>query len=324
MTKIYNDITETIGNTPLVRIRNIIDSSATVLAKLESFNPMASVKDRIALSMIQAGEADGSIKPGAVIIEPTSGNTGIGLALVCRARGYQCILTMPDSMSHERRAILIAMGATLELTPAVTGMTGAIQRAEELLKEIPNAVMPQQFANRANPEIHRTTTALEIWDDTDGQVDIVIAGVGTGGTITGIAAGLKERKPSVQAIAVEPDLSPVLAQTAAGEKLTPGAHRIQGIGAGFVPDVLDLDLIDETITVTDNDAIAFARRAVDTEALFVGISSGAALKAASVVAARPESAGKTIVVICPDFGERYLSSNVFITETEIEKISEID
>ena len=322
MGRIYNDITETIGNTPLVRIRNIIDSQATVLAKLESFNPMASVKDRIALAMIQAGEADGSIKPGAVIIEPTSGNTGIGLAFVCKARGYRCILTMPDSMSHERRAILAAMGATLELTPAVTGMTGAIQRAEEMLNEIPNSVMPQQFANRANPEIHRTTTALEIWDDTDGKVDILIAGVGTGGTITGIAAGLKERKPSVQAIAVEPDLSPVLAQTVAGEELTPRSHRIQGIGAGFVPDVLDLDLIDETITVTDDDAIAFARHAVDAEALFVGISSGAALKAAAIVAARPESTGKTIVVICPDFGERYLSSNVFKTETEI--ITEVE
>lgn len=286
MAKIYNDITETIGNTPLVRIRNLISSNATVLAKLESFNPMASVKDRIALAMVQAGEQDGTIKPGSVIIEPTSGNTGIGLALVCGARGYRCILTMPDSMSAERRTVLTAMGAEVELTPAVAGMTGAIQRAEELLTEIPNAVMPQQFTNPANPEIHKTTTAMEIWNDTDGQVDIVISGVGTGGTITGIAAALKERKPSVQAIAVEPVQSAVLSQTATGEELKPGSHRIQGIGAGFIPEVL-----------------------------FVGISSGAALKAADTVACRPDSAGKTIVVICPDFGERYLSADVFTTAT---------
>ncbi|MDP6047009.1 MAG: cysteine synthase A [Phycisphaerae bacterium] len=322
MAKVYNDITETIGNTPLVKVRSIISSKAVVLAKLESFNPMSSVKDRIALAMIRAGEADGSIRPGAVIIEPTSGNTGIGLALVCRARGYRCILTMPNSMSAERRSVLIAMGAEVELTPAITGMTGAITRAEELLAEIPNSVMPHQFANPANPEIHKKTTAMEIWNDTDGQVDIVIAGVGTGGTITGIAAGLKELKSSVKAIAVEPDQSAVLTQTSAGQELKPGSHRIQGIGAGFVPDVMDLDLIDETITVSDEDAIAFARQAAESEALFVGISSGAALKAAQVVAARPDSAGKTVVVICPDFGERYLSANVFAaspdTTTEID------
>ena len=316
MARIYDDITETIGNTPLVKIRNLIDSDATVLAKLESFNPMASVKDRIALAMIQTGERDGSITPGAVIIEPTSGNTGIGLALVCKARGYRCILTMPDSMSAERRTVLAAMGAEVELTPAITGMTGAIQRAEELVGEIPNAVMPQQFTNPANAEIHKTTTAVEIWDDTDGQVDIVIATVGTGGTITGIASALKQRKPSVQAIAVEPAQSAILTQTAAGEELKPGPHRIQGTGAGFVPDVLDLDLIDETIAVDDSDAVTWARKAADTEAMFVGISSGAALKAADIVAARPDSAGKTIVVICPDFGERYLSAGVFRTETE--------
>ena len=322
MAKVYNDITETIGNTPLVKVRSIISSKAVILAKLESFNPMSSVKDRIALAMIRAGEADGSIRPGAVIIEPTSGNTGIGLALVCRARGYRCILTMPNSMSAERRSVLIAMGAEVELTPAITGMTGAITRAEELLAEIPNSVMPHQFANPANPEIHKKTTAMEIWNDTDGQVDIVIAGVGTGGTITGIAAGLKELKSSVKAIAVEPDQSAVLTQTSAGQELKPGSHRIQGIGAGFVPDVMDLDLIDETITVSDEDAIAFARQAAESEALFVGISSGAALKAAQVVAARPDSAGKTVVVICPDFGERYLSANVFAaspdTTTEID------
>jgi cysteine synthase A len=315
MAKIYNDITETIGNTPLVRIRNLINSEATVLAKLESFNPMASVKDRIALAMIQAGEQNGTIKPASVIVEPTSGNTGIGLALICRARGYRCILTMPDSMSAERRSVLTAMGAEVQLTPAITGMTGAIQRAEELLSEIPNAVMPQQFTNPANPEIHRTTTAQEIWNDTDGQVDIVIAGVGTGGTLAGIAATLKERKPSVQAIAVEPAQSAVLTQTASGEELKPGSHRIQGIGAGFIPDVLDVDLIDEVIAVDDADAITWARWAADTEALFVGISSGAALKVADTIARRSDSAGKTLVVICPDGGQRYLSAGVFRTET---------
>jgi len=316
MARIYNDITETIGNTPLVRVRNIIKSEATVLAKLESFNPMASVKDRIALAMIQAGQADGTIKPGSVIIEPTSGNTGIGLALVCKARGYRCILIMPDAMSIERRTVLAAMGAEVQLTPAVTGMTGAIQRAEELVSRIPKAVMTQQFTNPANPEIHRTTTAVEIWDDTDGQVDIVIAGVGTGGTITGIASALKERKASLKAVAVEPVRSPVLTQTRTQGELKPGSHRIQGIGAGFVPEVLDLDLIDEVVAVSDADALAWARQAADTEALFVGISSGAALKAADTIAQRPESAGKTIVVICPDFGERYLSSEVFQTEDE--------
>ena len=315
MAGIYNDITETIGNTPLVRIRNLINSDATVLAKLESFNPMASVKDRIALAMIQAGEQNGTIKPESVIIEPTSGNTGIALALVCGARGYRCILTMPDSMSVERRAVLAAMGAEVELTPAAAGMTGAIQRAEELLTEIPNAVMPQQFTNPANPEIHRTTTALEIWNDTDGQVDVVIAGVGTGGTITGIAAALKERKPSVQAVAVEPARSAVLTQTAMGEELKPGSHRIQGIGAGFIPEVLDVDLLDEVIAVSDADAATWARQAADVEALFVGISSGAALKAADTVARRSDSAGKTIVVLCPDFGERYLSADIFRTAT---------
>ncbi len=315
MGRIYNDITETIGNTPLVKIRNLIKSDATVLVKLESFNPMASVKDRIALAMIRTGEQNGTIKPGSVIIEPTSGNTGIGLALVCKARGYRCILTMPDSMSAERRGVLEAMGAEVELTPAAAGMTGAIQRAEDLLTEIPNAVMPQQFTNPANPEIHRTTTAMEIWNDTDGQVDIVIAGAGTGGTISGIAAGLKERKPSVRAIAVEPAQSAVLTQTASGEEPKPGAHRIQGIGAGFIPEVLDVDLVDEIIAVDDADALTWTRRAADDEARFVGISSGAALKAADTVARRSDSAGKTIVVICPDCGQRYLSAGVFRTAT---------
>ena len=315
MAKIYNDITETIGNTPLVRIRKLISSEATVLAKLERFNPMSSIKDRIALAMIQAGERDGTIKPESVIIEPTSGNTGIALALVCRARGYRCILTMPESMSIERRAVLAALGGDVELTPAAAGMTGAIQKAQELLTEIPNAVILQQFTNPANPEIHKNTTAMEIWNDTDGQVDIVIAGVGTGGTITGIATALKERKPSVQAIAVEPAGSAVLNQRTMGEQLKPGPHKIQGIGAGFIPGVLDLDMIDEVIAVDDTDAIAWARKAADTEAMFVGISSGAALKAANTVACRSETAGKTIVVICPDSGERYLSTDVFKAAT---------
>jgi len=315
MAKIYNDITETIGNTPLVRIRKLISSEATVLAKLERFNPMSSIKDRIALAMIQAGERDGTIKPESVIIEPTSGNTGIALALVCRARGYRCILTMPESMSIERRAVLAALGGDVELTPAAAGMTGAIQKAQELLTEIPNAVILQQFTNPANPEIHKNTTAMEIWNDTDGQVDIVIAGVGTGGTITGIATALKERKPSVQAIAVEPAGSAVLNQRTMGEQLKPGPHKIQGIGAGFIPGVLDLDMIDEVIAVDDTDAIAWARKAADTEAMFVGISSGAALKAAATVACRSETAGKTIVVICPDSGERYLSTDVFKAAT---------
>jgi len=315
MAKIYNDITETIGNTPLVRIRKLISSEATVLAKLERFNPMSSIKDRIALAMIQAGERDGTIKPESVIIEPTSGNTGIALALVCRARGYRCILTMPESMSIERRAVLAALGGDVELTPAAAGMTGAIQKAQELLTEIPNAVILQQFTNPANPEIHKNTTAMEIWNDTDGQVDIVIAGVGTGGTITGIATALKERKPSVQAVAVEPAGSAVLNQRAMGEELKPGSHKIQGIGAGFIPGVLDLDMIDEVIAVDDTDAIAWARKAADTEAMFVGISSGAALKAANTVACRSETAGKTIVVICPDSGERYLSTDVFKAAT---------
>ncbi|MHC4294910.1 MAG: cysteine synthase A [Planctomycetota bacterium] len=311
MGKIYEDITETIGNTPLVKINKLITSEAIVLAKMESMNPMTSVKDRIGVAMIDAAERDGKIDEGTTIIEPTSGNTGIALAFVCAARGYKCILTMPDSMSIERRKVLRALGAQLFLTPAAEGMTGAIKKAEQLVDEIPGAYMPQQFNNPANPEIHRRTTGEEIWNDTDGKVDIVIAGVGTGGTITGIAEAIKQRKSDFQAIAVEPVQSPVLTQSAAGKDLAPGPHKIQGIGAGFVPNVLNTDVVDEVIRVDENEAIQWARRAAREEGLFVGISSGAALKAADEVAQRTENAGKTIVVIIPSFGERYLSSVLF-------------
>jgi cysteine synthase A len=316
MAKIYDDITQTVGNTPLVRINRIIDSGATVLAKLECFNPLASVKDRIGVAMIEAAEREGKISAGTTIIEPTSGNTGIALAFVCAARGYKCVLTMPESMSIERRRVLKALGAELVLTPAGEGMCGAITRAEELLDEYPDSFMPQQFTNPANPEIHRTATAEEIWTDTDGQIDILIAGVGTGGTITGLASGLKQHKPDLQIIAVEPLQSPVLTQQKNGEDQIPGPHIIQGIGAGFTPEVMDLDIVDEIITVDQAQAIEFARRAAIDEGLFVGISSGAALQAASDVAARPENASKTIVVILPDFGERYLTSPLFDNITE--------
>lgn len=311
MARIYDDITQTVGNTPLVKIQRIIRSQATVLAKLESFNPMCSVKDRIGLSMIDAAQRDGKIAPGTTIVEPTSGNTGIALAFVCAARGYKCVLTMPESMSIERRKVLRALGAEVVLTAADKGMPGAIKKAEELVENTPGSFMPQQFNNPANPEVHRQITAEEIWSDTDGQVDIVIAGVGTGGTITGIAEALKERKPSFEAIAVEPVQSSVLSQTRAKKELTPGPHKIQGIGAGFVPQILELELVDEIIQVDEQQAIAWANRAAKEEGLFVGISSGAALAAAEVVAARAENAGKTIVVILPDFGERYLSSPLF-------------
>ena len=311
MARIYDDITGTIGNTPLVRVTKVIQSKATVLAKLESFNPMCSVKDRIGLAMIEAAERDGRIAPPATIIEPTSGNTGIGLALVCAARGYKCILTMPESMSVERRKVLAALGAEVVLTPADQGMAGTIAKANELLEQTPNSYMPQQFENAANPEVHRRTTAEEIWNDTDGQVDIVVSGVGTGGTITGVASALKPRRRGLAAIAVEPAESPVLTQTRAGQKAVPGPHKIQGIGAGFVPGVLDLSLIDEVIRVDQDTAMEWARRAAREEGLFVGISSGAALAAAAEVAGREENAGKTLVVILPDFGERYLSSPLF-------------
>ena len=311
MANIFDNITQTVGRTPLVKVNKIITAEATVLVKLESFNPMASVKDRIALAMIEAAERDGLIKAGAVIVEPTSGNTGIGLAWVCAVRGYRCILTMPDSMSVERRKVLRAMGAELVLTPAAEGMVGAITRAEELVAQTPGAYMPQQFNNPANAEVHRRTTAEEIWADTDGEVDIVIAGVGTGGTITGIGQLLKERKRAVEMIAIEPIQSPILSQVRQGQPLQPGPHKIQGIGAGFVPEVLDLDVVDEVLQVDQEDAMTFARRAACEEGLFVGISSGAALSAADQVAHRPENAGKVIVAILPSFGERYLTSPLF-------------
>lgn len=317
MARIYDDITQTIGNTPLVRVRKIITGNATVLAKLESFNPMSSIKDRIGLSMIEAAERQGRMTPGkTVLVEPTSGNTGIALAMVCAARGYHCLLTMPESMSLERRKVLRALGAELVLTPAEGGMKGAIDKATELADSMDNAFMPQQFNNPANPEIHRRTTAEEIWNDTDGNVDVLVAGVGTGGTITGVGSVLKERKPGLRVVAVEPTASPVLSQVRDGRDPEPGPHKIQGIGAGFVPEVLDADLIDEIIRVDDEDAIAWARRAAKEEALFVGISSGAALKAAAELAARPDSEGKTLVAIIPSFGERYLSSVLFEHITE--------
>ena len=303
---IANDVTALIGNTPLVRINRISDGAqATIAAKLEFYNPANSVKDRIGVAMIDAAQEAGLIGPDTVIVEPTSGNTGIALAMVCAARGIKCVLTMPETMSNERRMLLRAFGADLVLTPGPEGMGGAIARAEQLAKENPNYLMPQQFANPANPAIHRATTAEEIWNDTDGQVDIVVSGVGTGGTITGVGQVLKERNPSVQIIAVEPAASPVLSGG------TKGPHPIQGIGAGFVPEILDTDVYDEIVQVDAEDAMATARRSAREEGLLVGISSGAALWAAVEVAKRPENAGKLIVVIIPSFGERYLSTALF-------------
>ncbi len=306
MTKIAEDITQLIGATPLVKLAKLSQGTgATIVAKLESFNPGGSVKDRIGLSMIQAAEEQGRIKKGSVIVEPTSGNTGIGLALVCAARGYRLVLTMPDTMSIERRQLLAAFGAELVLTDGAKGMAGAIARAEELVAQTPGAFMPQQFKNPANPAMHRRTTAEEIWRDTDGKVDILVAGVGTGGTITGVAEVIKQRKPSFQAIAVEPMASPVLS----GGK--PGPHKIQGIGAGFVPEVLRMDLVDEVLQVSNDDAGDTARRLAREEGVLVGISSGAAAWAAKQVAKRPENAGNLIVVILPDTGERYLTTWLF-------------
>ena len=309
MTRIYKDITETIGNTPLIRLNKVTKGlEATVVAKMESFNPLGSVKDRIGVSMIEAAEREGLINKDTIILEPTSGNTGIALAFVCAARGYRLVLTMPDTMSIERRRLLEALGAELVLTPGKEGMSGAISKAEEMAAQDPRYFIPQQFKNPANPEVHRRTTAEEIWRDTDGQVDIVVAGVGTGGTITGIAEVIKVRKPDFEAIAVEPAASPVLS---GGE---PGPHKIQGVGAGFAPDVLRLELVDEVIQVADEDAAKMARRLAREEGILGGISSGAAAHAALQVAARPENKGKLLVVILPDTGERYLSTLLFETE----------
>lgn len=306
--RIYDSILETVGATPLVRVSNLLKDTkckAVVLGKCEFFNPLASVKDRIGLAMIEAAEAAGTIKPGAVLVEPTSGNTGIALAFVCAAKGYRLILTMPDSMSVERRKMLALLGAELELTPAAKGMSGAIARAKEIVDTTPGALMLQQFENPANPEIHRRTTAEEIWNDTGGRVDVLISGVGTGGTLTGCAEVIKPRNPDFRIVAVEPEDSPVLSGG------VPGPHRIQGIGAGFVPDILNAELIDEVLKIGNETAFATARKAAKSDGLPVGISSGAALAAAIEIGERPDMAGKTIVAILPSFAERYLSTALF-------------
>lgn len=306
MGRIYEDITKTVGNTPLVKLNRLTQGSeAIVLAKLESFNPIGCVKERIGVSMIEDAEVKGLINKDTVIIEPTSGNTGIGLAFVCAVRGYKLILTMPETMSIERRKLMAIFGAEIVLTPGTEGMSGAVRKAEELAKQIPNSFIPQQFKNPANPEIHRRTTAEEIWRDTDGKVDVLVSGVGTGGTITGVAEVIKSRKPSFKAIAVEPSASPVLSGG------SPGPHKIQGIGAGFVPDVLNREIIDEIIQVSNEEAITTARRLAREEGILAGISSGAATFAAIKVALRPENKGKMIVVILPDTGERYISTLMF-------------
>ena len=309
---IREDITRCIGNTPLVKLGRITEGCvATVVAKLENMNPLWSVKDRIGRAMIDAAERDGKIKKDTVIIEPTSGNTGIALAYVCAARGYKLMVTMPESMSLERRRLLKAFGVEIVLTPAAEGMPGAVRKAEELVGQNKNYFMPQQFKNPANPEIHRKTTAEEIWRDTDGQVDIFVSGIGTGGTITGVGEVIKSRKPDFQTVAVEPANSPVITQRKAGQDLKPGKHTIQGIGAGFIPDVLNVDIIDDVVQVQDEDAMETARQLAKLEGFMCGISSGAAAWAAIQVARRPENNGKLVVVVLPDLGERYLSTKLF-------------
>lgn len=319
---VYDDITQTIGGTPLVKLRRVVgDAKATVLAKLENFNPLWSVKDRIAVSMIDAGEKSGKIKKDTIIIEPTSGNTGIGLGFACAARGYRLVITMPESMSLERRRLLKAFGAELHLTPRELGMRGAINRATELFQEHggePKAFIPQQFKNPANPEVHRKTTAEEIWKATGGNVDILVSGVGTGGTITGVGEVIKARKPSFKCIAVEPAASPVITQHkmqgVPKDQVKPGMHKIQGIGAGFIPDVLNVSIIDDIVQVTDDESFEMARRLAKEEGLLCGISCGAATAAAVKVASKPENAGKVIVVVLPDLGERYLSTALYPQE----------
>jgi len=311
MGQMFKDIIGAIGRTPLVKINRIISAPATVCAKLEFSNPLSSVKDRIGASMIEAGERDGRITPNTTIIEPTSGNTGIALAFVCAARGYKLTLTMPESMSIERRAILKAHGASLVLTPAADGMKGAIAAAEKLVKETPNSFMPQQFENPANPEVHRQTTAQEIWNDTDGKADILVSGIGTGGTITGVGEVMKSKKPSFKCYAIEPENSPVITQKRQGKPLQPGKHMVQGIGAGFIPKILNLEIIDDVMLVTNEDAFAWARRAAKEEGILCGISSGAALCVADRVAHMPEHKGKLIVAILPSGGDRYISTPLF-------------
>ncbi len=310
--RVFDDITKCIGGTPLVKLRRVVDGCvATILAKMENMNPLGNVKDRIGRAMIDAAERDGLINPDTVIIEPTSGNTGIALAYVCASRGYKLKVTMPETFSLERRRLLRALGAELVLTPATEGMPGAVRIAEELVARNDDYFMPQQFKNPANPQIHRETTAEEIWRDTDGQVDIFVGGVGTGGTITGVAEVIKSRKPKFKAIAVEPANTPVITQRRAGQQLKPGKSTIQGIGAGFIPDVLNVDIIDDVIQVRDDDAAEMTRRMAKDEGLFCGISSGAAVWAALQVARQLENKGKLIVVVLPDLGERYLSTTLY-------------